>query len=121
MSDPVPEHPVVESLGKAQKLEFRLKVLQQFTTLSVAGAGFALTLLGTVLDRTAIISWIPVGMFLCAAFLAMIGQMQVSALAERDTPSLPRNAVWTGVIAYFLGGGIGGLCLAVLKAGNLSG
>jgi hypothetical protein len=98
--------------------EVQLRLFEQLTTISVAGAGLTITLIGSVMKDIGLLGWLSVIWFGLAAICALPGQF---ALAQQfDFTGPPRRTYRiTAVLAViFIGMGIGALGTGVVLAGG---
>lgn len=113
-----PETPErVEEVSADLAYELQAKLFEQLATVSLGGAGLAITLAGSILRESPLV-WISVVEFGIAALCALSAHRGlIDKLFERR-PSRKRSKTLTALCMMLIGMGVGGLAGAVYLAGE---
>lgn len=93
--------------------ELQSKMFDQLATVSVAGAGLAVTLIGSLLDDAPPKVWASVIFFAAAAILAVNGNTTLIDGIFRKKPILRRSKFYTLGTVSLIGLGIGSLSASI--------
>lgn len=102
----------IEETSADLAYELQARLFEQLATVSLGGAGLAITLAGSILRNSPLV-WIAVIEFGVAALLAVSAhQGLIGKLFDRK-PTRKRSTVMTGVCMMLIGMGVGSLGTAV--------
>jgi hypothetical protein len=98
--------------------ELQSKMFDQLTAVGIAGAGLAVTLIGSLLREAPPIVWAPVVLFGFAALFAISGNNHLIDGLFRRRATLRRSKLYVGLSVGLIGLAIGSLSTAVFYDGK---
>lgn len=98
--------------------ELQSKMFDQLAAVGIAGAGLAVTLIGSLLRDAPPIVWIPVILFGLAALFAVSGNNNLIDGLFRQRPTLRRSKLYVGAAVGLIGMAIGSLSMSVYHDGK---
>ena len=105
----------IEDVSADLAYELQSKLFEQLATVSLGGAGLAITLAGSILRGSPLV-WISVVEFGIAALIALsASQGLIGHLFDRK-PTRKRSRLMTGLCMMLIGMGVGSLGAAVYLA-----
>lgn len=93
--------------------ELQSKLFDQLATVGVAGAGLAVTLIGSMLRNAPNHVWLAVALFVVAAVTAISGNQKLIAGLTQRQPSLGRSKRDVQIAMMLIGMAIGWLSMSV--------
>lgn len=114
--DAITERP--EDISADLPYELQSKMLDQLATVSVAGTGLAITLIGSVLQTASRDVWVSVALFGLAAVTAVGGNVRLIEGIALRRPVLQRSRFDISMTMTLIGAAIGYLSL-VVYSGNI--
>ena len=98
--------------------ELQSKMFDQLATVSIAGAGLSVTLIGSLLRDASPIVWLSVIMFGLAAMFAISGNNHLIEGLIRKRPTLRRTKTYVGLATGLIGMAIGILSMSIYYEGQ---
>lgn len=98
-------------------VELQAKLFEQLTAAGVGGAGLTITLVGTILQGSALV-WIATAEFTLAAMVALSGQFHIIEALTKKQPVWRKARIVTIVAVLLIGMGIGSLATDVFVEGK---
>lgn len=98
--------------------ELQSKMFDQLAAVGIAGAGLAVTLIGSLLRGASPIVWLPVILFGSAALFAISGNNHLIDGLFRRRETLRRSKLYVGMAVGLIGMAIGSLSMAVFYDGK---
>lgn len=99
--------------------ELQSKLFDQLATVSVAGAGLTVTLIGSLLRNAPSAIWLAVICFGLAAQFAVSGNIRLIDGLFRKKPTLQRSKIDVGVSVGLIGAALGILSLSAYEESRL--
>ena len=97
--------------------ELQSKMFDQLGTVGIAGAGLAVTLIGSTLDNAPKDVWLSVILFGLAAVTAISGNQKLVDSLNRRQPGLQRSKLDTKIALLLVGMAVGWLSMSVYVEG----
>ncbi|MBC7990201.1 MAG: hypothetical protein H7Y19_11545 [Luteimonas sp.] len=97
--------------------ELQSKMFDQLATVGIAGAGLAVTLIGSTLRNAPNDVWLSVVFFGIAAVTAISGNQKLVDSVSRRQPSLQRSRLNMQLATLLVGAAIGWLSMSVYSEG----
>jgi hypothetical protein len=98
--------------------ELQSKMFDQLAAVGIAGAGLAVTLIGSLLRNAPAIVWLPVFLFGLAALFAVSGNSHLIDGLFRRRPTLRRSKLYVAAAVGLIGMAIGSLSMSVYHDGK---
>lgn len=98
-------------------IELQAKLFEQLTAAGVGGAGLTITLVGTILQGSALV-WIATAEFTLAAMVALSGQFYIIEALTKKQPVWRKARIVTIIAVLLIGMGIGSLATDVFVEGK---
>lgn len=108
----------VDQVSADLPYELQSKMFDQLAAVGVAGAGLAVTLIGSLLRSAPAIVWLPVILFGSAALFAISGNNHLIDGLFRRRETLRRSKLYVGIAVGLIGMAIGSLSMAVYYDGK---
>jgi len=103
----------LESVSADLPFELRSKIFDQLATISIAGAGLSVTLIGSLLQNESRIVWLSVILFGLAAITAVSGNMRLIDGLTRRRSVLRRTRLDAQIAMGQIGMAVGILCMSI--------
>jgi hypothetical protein len=116
-AEAVPD-PRIEEISPDLPYELQSKMFDQLATVSIAGAGLTVTLIGSLLRDAPWIVWLPVIGFGVAALAAISGNVWLIEGLTTRRPTLRRSKATTQAVVGLIGFAIGTLGMSVYIEGD---
>ena len=110
----------VEEVSPDLPYELQSKMFDQLATVSVAGAGLSVTLIGSLVRDSTPIEWLPVLLFATAAILAVSGNSKLIDALFRKQACLRQSKLYIALAIGLVGMAIGSLSMTVYYSGERS-
>ena len=111
----------VEEVSADLPYELQSKMFDQLAAVSIAGAGLAVTLIGSLLRSAPPVVWLSVILFGTAAVFAVSGNNHLIDGLFRRRPTLQRSKLYVGLCVGLIGMAIGSLSMSVYYDGRRDG
>jgi hypothetical protein len=98
--------------------ELQSKMFDQLAAVGIAGAGLAVTLIGSLLRGAPAIVWMPVVLFGLAALFAISGNNHLIDGLFRRRETLRRSRLYVGLAVGLIGMAVGSLSMSVYYDGK---
>jgi hypothetical protein len=108
----------VDGLSVDLAYELQSKMFDQLATVSLAGAGLTVTLVGSVLRDAPRDVWLSVVLFVMAAVTAVGGNQKLIDSLSRRQPSMRRSKRDVQIALTFIGVAIGWLSMSIYADGE---
>ena len=108
----------VDEVSPDLPYELQSKMFDQLATVSVAGAGLSVTLIGSLVRNSSPLDWFPVFLFATAAVFAVSGNSKLIDGLFRRRPCLRQSKVNIGLAIGLVGMAIGSLSMTVYYSGE---
>ena len=103
----------VEEVSPDLPYELQSKMFDQLATVSLAGAGLSVTLIGTLVRNSTPMEWLPVLFFGTAAFIALTGNSNLIDALFTRRPALKQSRLYVVATILLASMGVGWLSMAV--------
>jgi len=107
-----------ENVSPDLPYELQSKMFDQLATVSIAGAGLAITLIGSLLRNASLEVWLSVIFFGLAAITAVSGNIRLIDGVFRRRPILRRSKLDIAVAMTLIGAAAGFLSMSVYSEGT---
>ena len=98
--------------------ELQSKMFDQLATVAIAGAGLAVTLIGSLLRGASAIVWMPVVLFGLAALFAISGNSHLIDGLFRQRATLRRSKLYVAAAVGLIGMAVGSLSMSIYYDGK---
>ena len=115
-ADFIEERP--ESVSSDLPYELQSKIFDQLATVSIAGAGLSVTLIGSLLQNASRVVWLSVILFGLAAVTSVSGNVRLIDGLTQRRPVLRRTKLDVQIAMGLIGMAIGFLCMSMYYEGD---